>query len=144
VGVCGGWQGAEQDHVMRKMTGVLIREWSQFVVKEVEARKQVEAQLAAMVHEMNFMRSEVRACLRVLELEGCVGLSPAAPNAPEIPPFPFRARQLRRGAGVCRRRWRSARCVRSGAVSWSGCWRSWRGTRWRSGRSGTAWRCRCI
>jgi len=51
--------------VMRKMTGVLIREWSQFVVKEVEARKQVEAQLAALVLEMDFLRSEVRVCLWV-------------------------------------------------------------------------------
>jgi len=50
---------------MRKMTGVLIREWSQFVVKEVEARKQVEAQLAALVLEMDFLRSEVRVCLWV-------------------------------------------------------------------------------
>ena len=45
---------------MRKMTGVLIKEWSSFVVKELAARKEVENQLAMLVQEMEFLREEVR------------------------------------------------------------------------------------
>ena len=61
-GDTGQEETGEQEHVMRKMTGVLIKEWSQFVMKELAARKEVEKQLAMLLQEMEFLREEVRWC----------------------------------------------------------------------------------
>ena len=57
--------GEEQTHALRSMSGVLIKEWSAFVLKEVRARKEVEQQMLELREEMRAMlegfRGEVRA-----------------------------------------------------------------------------------
>ena len=56
--------GEEQTHALRSMSGVLIKEWSAFVLKEVRARKEVEQQMLELREEMRAMlegfRGEVR------------------------------------------------------------------------------------
>ena len=47
--------GEEQTHALRSMSGVLIKEWSAFVLKEVRARKEVEAQMLDLREEMRLM-----------------------------------------------------------------------------------------
>jgi protein SFI1 len=57
--------GEEQTHALRSMSGVLIKEWSAFVLKEVRARKEVEQQMLELREEMRAMlegfRGEVSA-----------------------------------------------------------------------------------
>ena len=55
-----GAGGAEQGHALKSMSGVLIKEWSAFVLKEVRARKEVEAQMLALREEMRGMLATVR------------------------------------------------------------------------------------
>ena len=47
--------GEEQTHALRSMSGVLIKEWSAFVLKEVRARKEVERQMLELREEMRAM-----------------------------------------------------------------------------------------
>ncbi|KAK3282878.1 hypothetical protein CYMTET_9405 [Cymbomonas tetramitiformis] len=49
-----------QSNVMRSMSGVLIKEWSSFVLKEVRARQEVEGQMAELNLEMESIRTTVR------------------------------------------------------------------------------------
>ena len=43
--------GNTQTHALKSMSGVMIKEWSAFVLKEVRARKAVEAQMVALREE---------------------------------------------------------------------------------------------
>jgi len=56
----------EQSHALRSMSGVLIKEWSAFVLKEVRARKEVERQMLELKDEMRGMadvfRGEIGEC----------------------------------------------------------------------------------
>ena len=60
-----GGGGAEQGHALKSMSGVLIKEWSAFVLKEVRARKKVEAQMLALREEMRGMLATVRGDIDV-------------------------------------------------------------------------------
>ena len=51
----------EQSHALRSMSGVLIKEWSAFVLKEVRARKEVERQMLELRDEMRGMADGFRA-----------------------------------------------------------------------------------
>lgn len=51
-GAARGAAGEEQTHALRSMSGVLIKEWSAFVLKEVRARKEVERQMLELREEM--------------------------------------------------------------------------------------------
>ena len=51
----------EQSHALRSMSGVLIKEWSAFVLKEVRARKEVERQMLELRDEMRGMADAFRA-----------------------------------------------------------------------------------
>ena len=51
----------EQSHALRSMSGVLIKEWSAFVLKEVRARKEVERQMLELRDEMRGMADVFRA-----------------------------------------------------------------------------------
>ena len=56
-----GAGGVETEgHARKSMSGVLIKEWSAFVLKEVRARKKVEAQMLALREEMQGMLATVR------------------------------------------------------------------------------------
>ena len=65
AGTCNGYKSqvsqspgnSEQPHALRSMSGVLIKEWSAFVLKEVKARKEVEAQMLDLRNEMRGMFS---------------------------------------------------------------------------------------
>ena len=57
--------GEEQTHALRSMSGVLIKEWSAFVLKEVRARKEVEQQMLELqggdARDAGGVQGEVRA-----------------------------------------------------------------------------------
>jgi protein SFI1 len=53
--------GEEQGNALRSMSGVLIKEWSAFVLKEVRARKEVEREMLALQEEMRSMALHLRA-----------------------------------------------------------------------------------
>ena len=57
--------GEEQGNALRSMSGVLIKEWSAFVLKEVRARKEVERQMLALREEMQSMGSHIRMEMQV-------------------------------------------------------------------------------
>ena len=52
--------GEEQGNALRSMSGVLIKEWSAFVLKEVRARKDVEREMLELREEMRKMATSVR------------------------------------------------------------------------------------
>ena len=51
------------------MSGVLIKEWSTFVLKEVKARKQVEASLAELFGELRRTREEAGMAVSLAKAE---------------------------------------------------------------------------
>lgn len=69
---------SEHGNAFRSMSGVLIREWSSFVLKEVNARKAVEKQLGELEEELRSLRLQVHADINVVrdawdsEMRGCI------------------------------------------------------------------------
>ena len=99
--------GAEQGHALRSMSGVLIKEWSAFVLKEVRARKKVEAQMLALREEMG-MLATVRGDIDV-QREEWIGDAAYYGAAHVREALEKSARQRR-----ARRRWRGRRSVDDG------------------------------